>query len=115
MRTDVSGRVRLLRLAGQLPPLGQGNGTVLIDIIVNRGADSGKNLKGQHILAFRHCPFSSPEWLMRGLDPIVESASAFLSRFIPDRHHRISAGKKGPVSLSGPDHSGLFFSILISR
>ena len=63
-------------LGGQLPPLGQCRGAVLledfaavemafqIEVVVDRGVDGDEHLQSLHVLEFGHRSLSSPEWLV---------------------------------------------------
>ncbi len=89
-----------------LTPLGQGGGTVLfedvtavevtvlIEMIVDRGVDSGEFLQGRYISELRHRSFSSSERLVGILGPIVEPPTALLIGGIADCLHRRSVRPK---------------------
>lgn len=81
-------------------PLGQGGGTalledgaaiemtILIEMVMDRGVNKSKLLKGFPVPELRHRPLPSSERLMRVFGSVVEPLTTFLSRSIPNRLHR---------------------------
>ncbi len=62
--------------------------TVLVEVVVDRGMGNGKLLEGFHVPELRHRSFSSSEWLVGILSPIVEPPTTPLIGSIADYFHR---------------------------
>ncbi len=63
----------------------------LVEVIVDRGVDSGKLLESLHVSELRHRTLSSSERLMGVLGPIVQPTTAYLRPSITDYIHRSAA------------------------
>ena len=61
---------------------------VEVEVVVDRGVGRSKLLQRLKVPKSGHGPFSSSEWLMRILSPVVEPAAVFLIGRIPDFLHR---------------------------
>ena len=83
----------------KLAPLGQGGGAVLpedvaavemavlVEVVVKRGMDGSKLLKGLHVPKLGHRPLASSERLMRVFGPVVEPATTLVNGSVTDHFH----------------------------
>ena len=68
--------------------------TLQIEVIVDRGMNGSEFLKGLYVPEPGHCSFSSSEWLVRILGPVVEPPAAFLALCHPNSIHCGAIGAK---------------------
>ncbi len=102
-QTNLSGPAKgagLKRLGRQLTPLRECGSavlfedvarvevTVVVEVVVNRCMGRSKLLESFHAPELRHRSFSSSEWLVGILSPIVEPPTALLTGSIADYLHR---------------------------
>jgi hypothetical protein len=67
---------------------------VVVEVIVDRGVGGSELLESFHAPEFRHRSFSSSEWLVGILSPIVEPPTTLLVGGVPNYFHRRSVRPK---------------------
>ena len=64
----------------------------MVEVVVDSCVDGDKFLQTSHSSEAEHCMFSSSEWQVRILGPVVESAPRFLAIRVADDLHRGAIG-----------------------